>query len=270
MSYEFGLKLWSTNTDHYFDEARRLYADGVFSYVELYVIPDTLDTIEKWETLDIPVNLHCPHFFHGFNLAKREKEKINRTIHEQVKQFADALNSEYIIFHCGVDGGIEESARQLKAFTEPRAIIENKPYRPVPGINGKMCRGATIEEIKYVLDEVKCGFCLDIGHTICSANSQKLDRWKYIEEFNKLKPKVYHLTDLENLGSEYDSHAHIGNGEVDISKVLLFITNESMITIETEKNNPQELADWKKDIRCLKRMIFSFNYENKKSRTKRY
>jgi hypothetical protein len=30
-----GLKLWSTNTDHYLREAKRLYAEGVFDYNEV-------------------------------------------------------------------------------------------------------------------------------------------------------------------------------------------------------------------------------------------
>ena len=49
--YKIGLKLWSTNTDCYYNEAIRLYNDGVFDYIELYVVPDTLDTLQKWKKL---------------------------------------------------------------------------------------------------------------------------------------------------------------------------------------------------------------------------
>ncbi|MDR1361746.1 MAG: sugar phosphate isomerase/epimerase [Holosporaceae bacterium] len=245
--YRFGLKLWSTNTDYYFEEARRLYAKGVFFYVELYVIPNSLDTIEKWKTLNIPVNLHCPHFLHGFNLAERKKEEFNREIYDQVKQFADELNSEYIVFHGGIDGSIEETARQLKAFREPRALIENKPLKPRPEIGDGMCRGAIVEEIQYILAEVGCGFCLDIGHAICSANSQKLDMWKYIEEFNKLAPIVYHLTDNFD-DQEHDQHLHIGDGNFDVKRILSFIKKYSKITVETKKNNEQNLSDFEADV----------------------
>jgi sugar phosphate isomerase/epimerase len=249
--YKFGLKLWSTNTDYYFEEARRLYANGIFSYVELYVIPDTLDTIEKWKTLGIPVNLHCPHFLHGFNLADRKKEEFNRYVYDQVKQFADELNSEYIVFHSGVDGEIEETARQLKAFSDLRTVIENKPYKPRPEVNGLRCCGSTIEEIKYILAEVGCGFCLDIGHAVCSANSQKIDKWEYIKKFNELKPSLYHLTDMENEDSEYDSHVHIGKGQADIKRALSFIDSGYMVTVETEKNHERELGDFETDIDIL-------------------
>jgi sugar phosphate isomerase/epimerase len=250
MPYTFGLKLWSTNTDHYFEEARRLYAGRVFSYVELYVIPGTIDTIEKWKTLRVSINLHCPHFFHGFNLANREKEKFNREIYDQVKQFADGLDAEYIVFHSGIDGDIEETVQQLKAFDEPRAVIENKPYKPRPEVGGQQCRGATLEEIEYILDKVGCGFCLDIGHAICSANSQRMDRWKYIGEFNKLIPKVYHLMD-NFIDSEIDQHLHFGDGNFDISRILYLIGNDKRISVETRKCSELDVKDWKEDIKHL-------------------
>jgi sugar phosphate isomerase/epimerase len=249
--FKIGLKLWSTNTDYYFEEAKRLYSKGVFSYIELYIIPETIETIVKWKTIGIPINLHAPHFLHGFNLANKEKENYNRRIYEQVKLFADELRVEYIVFHSGVDGEIEETSRQLRALNEPRAVIENKPYRPRPEVGGQRCRGASIEEIKYILKEVGCGFCLDMGHAICSANSQKIDRWKYIEQFNKLRPKLYHLTDLYDVNSEYDTHAHLGHGEVDVKKILTFIDKDSMLTIETEKSNKADLVDFEIDVKTL-------------------
>lgn len=74
--YKIGLKLWSINTDYYYDEAIRLYNDGVYDYIELYVVPNMTDTIEKWKKLDIPFIVHCPHFSHGFNLAKIENKDL--------------------------------------------------------------------------------------------------------------------------------------------------------------------------------------------------
>ena len=110
--YKLGLKLWSVNTDSYYDEAIRLYHDGVFDYIELYVVPNTLHTLEKWAKIAIPFIIHCPHFMHGFNLAKAEKKESNFAIYREVKQFADELRAKYIIFHGGMDGDIRETARQ--------------------------------------------------------------------------------------------------------------------------------------------------------------
>lgn len=246
--HNIGLKLWSTNTDYYFEEAKRLYTEKIFSYIELYVIPGTTETIEKWKALEIPINIHCPHFLNGFNLADISKRDKNRDIYDQVKLFADELSSDYIVFHGGVDGDIEETAQQLQSFNDSRAIIENKPYRPRPDISTGICRGATIEEIQYLISRVSCGFCLDIGHAICSANSQKIDIWNYVEKFNKLNPRVYHLTDLYDINSEYDTHAHLGHGQMNIQKALTFIKKNSKLTVETEKSNKADLRDFEEDV----------------------
>ena len=71
--YKLGLKLWSLNTDYYYQEAQKLYKQSFFDYIELYIVPHTLHTLPMWKKLDIPFIIHCPHVAHGFNMAKAEK-----------------------------------------------------------------------------------------------------------------------------------------------------------------------------------------------------
>ena len=105
MSYRIGLKLWSINTDFYLKEAERLYDKGVYDYIELYIVPETTETLPAWKGVkNIPFIIHNPHFMHGFNLAKAEKKGRNKEIYDQTKRFADELNARYIIFHGGIDG----------------------------------------------------------------------------------------------------------------------------------------------------------------------
>jgi sugar phosphate isomerase/epimerase len=248
-----GLKLWSINTDHYYDEAVRLYREKSFDYIELYVVPGTLDTLSKWQALKIPFIIHNAHFMNGFNLAKKESWEDNFKIYQETKRFADALNAAFIIFHGGVDGSIEETARQLKALHEPRALIENKPYKALPNkMNGVICRGSSPDEIKYVLREAQCGFCLDFGHAVCAANSQKVDPAHYIDRFFKLAPAMYHVSDAEDLFSEYDSHAHLGRGQLDIKSILKKLPQNALCTIETEKDSKNDLTDFTEDVIWLK------------------
>ena len=170
--YKLGLKLWSVNTDNYYNQALELFEKGLYDYIELYVVPNTSERLKKWKELKIPYIIHCPHFAHGFNLAKKEKEKSNLQIFDEVKQFADALNAKYIVVHGGIDGNVLETARQFALLKEERALIENKPYEAIPNrMGGKFCRGYSPEEIEIIKDTAKCGFCLDFGHAVCSANS---------------------------------------------------------------------------------------------------
>ncbi len=255
MGYNLGLKLWSINTDNYLHEAIKLYEKNIYGYIELYVVPNTLEYLEKWQDLKIPFIIHCPHSAHGFNLAKKEKQENNRKIFEEVKKYADALDAQYIVIHGGMDGDIEETAIQLTLLNESRALIENKPFVALPNrIGGEYCRGYNIDEIKTAIDTAKCGFCLDFGHAICAANSLNQDPYEYIEEFLKLNPQMFHLTDIEDITSIYDSHPHLGEGELDIARILKLIPNEAKITVETIKNSKTDLDDFINDFEVLKRI----------------
>lgn len=243
--YKLGLKLWSVNTDYYYNEAIRLYDDKVFDYIELYVVPNTIDTITKWKQISIPFIIHCPHFAHGFNLAKAEYKATNLEIYEQVKRFADELDAKYIIFHGGIDGNINETAKQLANFNESRALIENKPFVALPNkMGGKFCRGYNPTEITLVKEVAQCGFCLDFGHAICSANSQGIDIYEYCEAFLPLSPNMFHLTDNADITSPYDSHLHLGKGQLDISKIKSMLPQNAIITLETDKDSKTDLNDF--------------------------
>ena len=253
---KLGLKLWSTNTDYYFDEAKRLYEEGWFDYIELYVVPKSLNTLDKWKTLNIPFVLHAPHFTNGFNLAKREYEKTNFSIYQEVKQFADKLAVDYIVFHGGIDGEIEETARQLKNFNEPRALIENKPYKALPNkMKGEFCRGGTLQEIEFVMKETGCGFCLDVGHCFCSANSQNIDVWNYLKKFQILNPASYHFSD-NFIDATDDKHLHLGQRNYDFKRILDIINLEKNVAVETNKISKIDLDDFIEDVKWLRHLKF--------------
>ena len=251
--YKLGLKLWSVNTDCYYQETLKLYAQGLFDYVELYMVPDTLHTLPKWSQMQIPFIIHCPHFMHGFNLAKAEMKESNFSIYKQVKQFADTLQAKYIIFHGGIDGDIKETAKQLAGFKEPRALIENKPMIALPNrMGGNFCRGYNKAEIKLVKDTAGCGFCLDFGHAICAANSQQTDIYAYCEDFLSLSPNMFHLTDNTDITSPYDTHPHLGEGQLDINKIKKMLPPDAIITLETDKKSKENLDDFIGDIKCMR------------------
>lgn len=254
--YKIGLKLWSTNTGAYYTEAQKLYSQGFFDYIELYVLPDSLDHLQKWKALKIPYIIHCPHSAHGFNLANKTLEDSNRRIYEQTKQYADELDAQYIIFHGGCDGSIEETARQLANFKEPRALLENKPQKPLPSTSEEQqCRGYSLEELQMIIHTTGCGFCLDIGHAVCAANSMKKEPYQYVRELFLLSPKVVHLSDISDMKSEYDSHPNLGTGMLDIPQIMDTLPKTVFITIETNKPDSKSLTRFKEESSLLCRLI---------------
>ncbi len=210
---------------------------------------------DEKQVLNIPFIIHCPHFAHGFNLAKKEKKDNNKKIFKEVQEFADALEAPYIVVHGGIDGDIRETATQLADFNESRALIENKPFVALPNkMGGNFCRGYNVEEIKIVQDISGCGFCLDFGHAICAANSLQQEPYSYIEQFLQLNPDMFHLTDVSDMTSVYDSHPHLGTGQLDIKKVLNYIPDNKHITLETVKNSKDNVDDFINDCSIVKQL----------------
>lgn len=253
---KLGLKLWSTNTDFYYEEAKKLYHQGCFDYIELYVVPDSVETVEKWKQINIPFTLHAPHYAHKVNLADSAQEGYNFLIYDQVKTFAEELNAEYIIIHGGIEGNIEETIRQLNLLQKKfktALLIENKPpYTPLG--EHLPCRGATFEEITRIIFATNLNFCLDIGHAICTANYIKEDPYSYVALFNTLNPICYHFSD-NFISNTTDKHLHFGEGTINFSKILSIISQEKSIAIETKKNYKTKLDDFINDCNYIRELL---------------
>lgn len=251
--YLIGLKLWSFNTGACQHEARRLYDAGVFDYLELYVVPGTVDALPGWKTLGIPCVIHAAHFKHGFNLAKADCAVANRRIYDEMRRFADEMEARYIIFHGGTFGCIEETARQLAALNEPRALIENKPC--ITRNEGKIlkCRGASVEEIRHVLQEVGCGFCLDIPHALCAANYMQLEQMCMLHQMNAMQPAMYHLADMMDASLHIDDHTQLGKGVLDMRQFIpSILAPGAMLTIETTRTRPDALEEFVREVELFR------------------
>lgn len=257
--HKLGLKLWSTNTDYYKDEALKLFERGVFDYIELYVVPDSTEHICHWQGLGIPFSLHAPQFMHGVNLADSSLFENNKKIYEQVAKFYSSLNAKYVVVHSGTNGSKNESIKQinaLKAIFDLKIAVENKPYLSIAKSeqNSNVCRGASTDEIGDILDATGCDFCLDVGHAVCSANYFGFEPYGYILDFARFNPISYHFSD-NFIDSTADRHEHFGNGNFDFYKILSGIKSPTNIAIETKKNSKTELNDFELDAKFLKGLM---------------
>lgn len=247
--FKLGLKLWSIN-ENYIKEAIRLYEEGIYSYIELYIVPGSFDNyINLWKSFKIPFSLHAPHYMNGMNLADKSNLVKNLELTAEVQKFADELKAEYIIFHPGMEGDIEETVRQLNIINDHRIFIENKPYI-APLKQNFICNGNSPEEINYILNNTNVKFCLDVGHAICAANSYEKDPLDFLNEFINLNPAMYHLSDGE-MNSKIDKHLNFGQGDFDIEKILNFLPENARITLETNKNPEKNLEDFVEDIQYI-------------------
>lgn len=253
-----GLKLWSVNTDSYLREARRLYAERVFDYLELYIVPGSQSTLPLWKALQdeltLPFAIHAPHSAHGVNLADAAKRESNAKAFDEVRLFADQLDAKHIIVHGGAyphpsgvspENAIEELVFQLKTLNDARILVENKPFLPIGDAPVRLV-GSTPAEIRRVLAAVGCGFCLDIGHAIASANAHSADWRAWIDKFLSLHPAMFHLSDMQT-GSQTDQHLHFGDGTLPIKEILSRLPTDATLSIETKKDSNIDLEDFQRD-----------------------
>lgn len=226
---------------------------GVYDFIELYALPDTLHLLPEWRALKIPYTIHAPHFNQGINLADAEKFSFNRSIFEDVYRWADGLDAEFIIFHPGVLGTIDETVRQIQILKDARMIVENKPPYQVPSM--RQCRGADVREIQRVVSETGVRTCLDIGHAMCSAAHFGKDPYEYLRLFRELEPVYYHFVD-NYIGSSEDRHLHLGAGNYDFEKICHIISGSGQhILLETNKSSKTQLSDFHEDIQFIKPIL---------------
>lgn len=248
--HNFGLKLGSTDTQ-YTEDIIRYYDEGVFQYIELFVVSGSLDeTVSYWKQFDIPFGIHAPHSAAGMNLSLAENREINKPKIEETLKFADALDARYIVFHAGTNGTIEEATRQLLPYADERFLIENKPIK---GLDGSRCVGTTYDELLQITKELKAGFCLDFGHAICAANTLQEDVVHFIKKLLELSPRLFHLTDGD-YKSEMDSHLNYGKGSFPLAQLLSLVPDGMMITNEAKRRDADSLRGTVEDFEWIRKI----------------
>ena len=233
---KIGIKQFSNKFDFYKDFLIEYWEKQYFNYAELFVAPNQSDYLPLWYELKnkygINYTIHAPHFSQGVNLADKELFEHNKEIYKEINLFAKELDAKYMVVHAGMNGSIEEVAKQINLIKPYRIKIENKPYVSPRHPDSTICRGATVNELQIVMENCGCEFNLDIGHAFCSAVSQNLDQYEYLDEFLKLNPTSYHLSD-GIFNDRIDIHYHLNCGDYDWNKILPKLNNNINWTLET-------------------------------------
>ena len=253
---QIGLKVWSINPVAHRDTAIELYGQGLCDYVEIYTVPGHSDRIAVWKECPQKKVIHAPHLSHNFNLADRNLRSSNQKIFREVQLYADKLHADIIICHAGTGGTPDEAVEQMLDLHDERIVVENKPYWQhadlLPPGSDLTCRGAVYEEFAHIAAAFGNRVCHDVTHTVCMANTLKLDWRQEIKRFEGFKPLIYHLSDLETADDELDSHTALGQGKLDWQTALSLIDQDGMLTLETPKISQEHLDDFANEVRMIK------------------
>ena len=241
---KFGLKLWSNQKD-LLKAAIDLIENKVFDYIELSVVPNT--NIGSF-TCDLLYVIHAPHEKFGVNIGDPEKKGYNSNMINESIDWADKLNARNIILHSGYVS-MNAAKRVLEEVDDKRILIENMPK---VGLNDEKMIGYTPEQIKKLIDN-KFGLCLDLNHAIKAAVSLGRPYKDLIEEFLKLKPKMFHISDGK-LDNEKDEHLSIGEGDYDFEFLMNCIKENKLkyVTLETPR---MKLNSLEEDLKNLEKLV---------------
>ncbi|MHA1169620.1 MAG: GNAT family N-acetyltransferase, partial [Candidatus Hodarchaeales archaeon] len=208
--YRIGVKIFTTNQES-FSKLREFYKKKIINYVELYIVPGVIDKQSLDILKEIPVIFHAPNINHGFNL--RNKNQVYEESLKTLKEISDYLNKKTVIFHPGLESGdddIEHVSATLKELRQDYdVVLENMPKKPVEGNRDLI--GSHYSEFADIVKDTGVKFCIDIGHTIYSANHYGVDAIEHLQKFIDLKPYMFHIGDGDFSGSS-DVHKHLGEG----------------------------------------------------------
>lgn len=250
---KFGIKLWTINTN-WFREAVDLCNKKSIDFIELYIVPDSFELDDLAIFKNVEIAIHAPHFGHDFNIFKLTKEHIE-LFKNQVIKTSNFLNSKFIILHAGVGNDFNIFKKNVNKIYDNRIIIENKPKI---GLNDVICFGYSLKQLKFIKNKCDFNICLDIGHAIKSAISQKINYKDYLKNLiEELKPNYFHICDGE-LNNEKDEHFNLGDGDFDlkwIKNILVKLARENDIFLVFEvPKNSNNLKNDLKNIKYFKKL----------------
>ena len=257
MPVHIGIKVWSQNTV-YIPHLQKLSKGGHCDFVEIYVgVKAEQEEGRRWRNLDIPVRLHAPHSYGGFNPADNQGIEFKQQALQRLEEFRQLLEPASIIFHPGTEGPLQESIRQYKLFKQQfpemfkAAFIENKPSI---GPKQETCRGDSVEEIQPLMQAIGFGFCLDFGHAACRAAWAKKSWHQVIEDFMRLRPQLFHISDGD-IRSPIDKHRHLGAGSFPLKQMLDFLPQDAFLTLETPHDHEDNLDDFPKEADFIRNLL---------------
>ena len=245
---ELGLKLWSTNTD-LVPEARALVQEGIFSYLEITVVPGTKS--RPFAQAGVPCVIHAPADRFGFDIARPEKAVAGRKTLTECSRWADLLGADRIILHPGSES-LPDALTFLAGVTDTRVCIENMPRA---GLNGEHLIGATKEELSALLGE-RFSFCLDLNHAVKAAGAEGAEYHRFIQDLLILNPVMFHLAD-GHIAVVTDEHLPLGAGDYDMGFLVRCIADgpSPRVTLETPRTALHSLDEDRRAAEAIARFL---------------
>jgi len=146
----------------------------------------------------IYLSIHAPYYV---NLNSKEEEKIENSKKRILKccEVGHWLGVGRVVFHPGFYSGMESSEAAVKirqGIVDMQEIINKNKWdiELCPEVMGKKNVFGSIDEIKGLVEETGCGFCIDIAHVLARYGKYEFEKIK--DAFLKKKWHV-HFSGIE-------------------------------------------------------------------------
>jgi uncharacterized protein (UPF0276 family) len=190
----------------------------------------------------VQIVIHAEHYSLGVNAADSSLISENLNSIKFAIEVANIAKAKKIILHPGnisnKNCSKENAINFLKSVSDKRIILEN-----LPRTKDYFSLGSTPEEIKELIKETGFGFCFDINHAIQSAIFYQEDIKAFLVNFEKLKPKHYHLGG-QTLNPD-KTHLSLSESDFDLLTYLQILNKNAEITLETKIDEEDVESDLK-------------------------
>lgn len=200
---------------------------------------DAIKIRKKAKELDIKLSIHAPYWI---NLNSQEKEKIKRSKERIIEccKIGTWLGASFVVFHPGYySKDRKETLENIKKeIIEIKKEVIKKKYtlKLAPEIMGKKNVFGSIEEIKELVEETGCFFCLDFSHILARYGEYKFK--ETFENFKKSKEIHIHFSGI--VYGEKGEKYHKKTEKKEFEKLISFLPKNKEITIISESPSPVE------------------------------
>jgi len=197
---------------------------------------------ETAEKFNIQLSIHAQYWI---NLNSEEPKKIEMSKKRILAccKIGELLGVKYVVFHPGYYGkGSKEKAFEniKKNVLDILKEIEKNKWKIKIAVEtmGKVNVFGSIEEIKKLVKETGCEFCLDFAHLL-ARNNGKMTYEEMVKEFKEFKIWNCHFSGIV-YGDKGEKHHKVTPKE-ELKKLLKTLPKNKEITIINE--SPEPLKD---------------------------
>jgi deoxyribonuclease-4 len=147
----------------------------------------------------------------------------------------DLMGGGYIVFHPGFFGKKSKEESYEKIISEVGELVKEvkkKKYKVklCPETTGKKSVFGSVEEIKMLVDETGCSFCIDFAHVLAREGNYNFDLIK--KTFGKFKDWHCHFSGIEY--GEKGEKRHIQTSKKEWAKLFKGLPRGKNVSIICE------------------------------------